>query len=149
MYTALAAITANDSVLISCRVIGRWALTISRAESDWLSWSAMGCCRWFFFSHGINQADLAIKNPADGGVMVCSSRGSGRKLSQLCRREVSRGVIAAFRNGGKYKLSSLKTLSFQLLFFDQCEGVHVNLLQRLKPRCLLEIELRHFNVANV
>ena len=37
----------------------------------------MGRCRWFFFSHGINQADLAIKNPADGGVMVCSSKQSG------------------------------------------------------------------------
>jgi len=44
--------------------------------------------RWFFFSHGIKQPDqatpvlipqeladqLAIKNPADGGVMVKGSR---------------------------------------------------------------------------
>lgn len=58
-------------------------------------------------------------------------------------------VIAAFRNGGKHQLSNLEPLGFELLFFDQGEGVHGNLLQRLKPRCLLEIELRHSNVANV
>lgn len=58
-------------------------------------------------------------------------------------------VIAAFGNGSEHQLSSLEALGFQLPFFDQSEGVHGNLLQRLKPRCLLEIELRHSNVANV
>ena len=58
-------------------------------------------------------------------------------------------VIAAFGNGGKHQLSNLEPLGFELLFFDQGEGVHRNLLQRLKPRCLLEIELRHTIVANV
>ena len=58
-------------------------------------------------------------------------------------------VIAALRNGGKHQLSNLEPLGFELLLFDQSEGVHGNLLQRLKPRCLLEIELRHSNVANV
>ena len=36
----------------------------------------------------------------------------------------------------------MKTTSLELFFFDHCEGVHQNLLQRLKPRCLFEIELR-------
>ena len=39
-------------------------------------------------------------------------------------------------------LSVIKTTSLELFFFDHCEGVHLNLLQRLKPRCLFEIELR-------
>ena len=39
-------------------------------------------------------------------------------------------------------LSVMKTTRLELFFFDHCEGVHQNLLQRLKPRCLLEIELR-------
>ena len=39
-------------------------------------------------------------------------------------------------------LSVMKATSFELFFFDHCEGVHQNLLQRLKPRCLFEIELR-------
>ena len=58
-------------------------------------------------------------------------------------------VIAAFGNGSEHQLSSLESLGFQLPFFDQSEGVHGNLLQRLEPRCLLEIELRHSIVANV
>ena len=58
-------------------------------------------------------------------------------------------VIATFRYCCKHQLSNLEPLGFQLPFFDQSEGVHGNLLQRLKPRCLLEIELRHSNVANV
>ena len=36
----------------------------------------------------------------------------------------------------------MKTTSLELFFFDHCEGVHRNLLQRLKPRCLFEIGLR-------
>ncbi len=39
-------------------------------------------------------------------------------------------------------LCAMKTTSFELFLFDHCEGVHENLLQRLKPRCLFEIELR-------
>ena len=39
-------------------------------------------------------------------------------------------------------LSVMKTTSLELFFLDHCEGVHQNLLQRLKPRCLFEIELR-------
>ena len=39
-------------------------------------------------------------------------------------------------------LSVMKATSLELFFFDHCEGVHQNLLQRLKPRCLFEIELR-------
>ena len=39
-------------------------------------------------------------------------------------------------------LSVMKTTRLELFFFDHCEGVHQNLLQRLKPRCLFEIELR-------
>jgi len=39
-------------------------------------------------------------------------------------------------------LGVMKTTSLELFFFDDCEGVHGNLLQRLKPRCLFEIELR-------
>ena len=36
----------------------------------------------------------------------------------------------------------MQTASFELFFFDHCEGVHENFLQRLKPRCLFEIGLR-------
>ena len=39
-------------------------------------------------------------------------------------------------------LCVVETTSLQLFFFDHCEGVHLNLLQRLKPRCLFEIGLR-------
>ena len=39
-------------------------------------------------------------------------------------------------------LSVMKTTSLELFFLDHCEGVHQNLLQRLKPRCLFEIGLR-------
>ena len=39
-------------------------------------------------------------------------------------------------------LCVVKTTSFELFFSDDCEGVHENLLQRPKPRCLFEIELR-------
>ena len=45
-------------------------------------------------------------------------------------------------------LSVMKTTRLELFFFDHCEGVHQNLLQRLKPRCLFEIELRPLG-ANV
>ena len=38
-------------------------------------------------------------------------------------------------------LSDIKTACLELFFFNHCEGVHENLLQRLKPRCLFEIEL--------
>ena len=46
--------------------------------------------------------------------------------------------------GCKEMLGVMKALCLQLFFFDQEEGVHWNDLQRLKPRCLLEIELRPF-----
>ena len=59
------------------------------------------------------------------------------------------GVVLSFRNRGENLLGLLQALCLELLFLDQCEGVHQNLLQRLKPRCLLEIELRHTLVANV
>ena len=36
----------------------------------------------------------------------------------------------------------MQPTSFELFFFDDCEGVHENLLQRPKPRCLFEIGLR-------
>ena len=39
-------------------------------------------------------------------------------------------------------LSVMKATRLELFFFDHCEGVHQNLLQRLKPRCLFEIGLR-------
>ena len=44
--------------------------------------------------------------------------------------------------GSEITLSILKTLCLQLFLFDQEEDVHGNDLQRLKPRCLFEIELR-------
>ena len=43
----------------------------------------------------------------------------------------------------------MKTLCLQLFFFDQEEGVHGNDRQRLKPRCLFEIELRPLLGTNV
>ena len=39
-------------------------------------------------------------------------------------------------------LGVVKSTSFELFFLDDCEGVHENLLQRPKPRCLFEIGLR-------
>ena len=43
----------------------------------------------------------------------------------------------------------MQPTSFELLFFDHCEGVHENLLQRPKPRCLLEIGLRPYRDQRV
>ena len=39
-------------------------------------------------------------------------------------------------------LCVMQAASFKLFFSDDCEGVHENLLQRPKPRCLFEIGLR-------
>ncbi len=53
-----------------------------------------------------------------------------------------RGVIDALGMGSETELSIKQALCLQLFFFDQEEGVHGNDQQRLKPRCLFEIELR-------
>ncbi len=55
-----------------------------------------------------------------------------------------RGVIDALGMGSETELSIKQALCLQLFFFDQEEGVHGNDRQRLKPRCLFEIELRPF-----
>ncbi len=44
--------------------------------------------------------------------------------------------------GGKAKLSLMEASSLHLFLFDHQKGVHGNDRQRLKPRCLFEIELR-------
>ena len=62
---------------------------------------------------------------------------------------MGRCVISAFRMRCKELLSKVKTLCLQLFFFDQDESVHWNVLQRLKPRCMLEVELRPFAGTNV
>ncbi len=46
-------------------------------------------------------------------------------------------------------LSIMEALCLQLFFFDQEEDVHWIVLQRLKPRCLLEFELRPLAGTNV
>ena len=55
---------------------------------------------------------------------------------------MSRGVVDALGMCSKNLLGTLKTTSLELFGFDQKEGVHGNHRQRLKPRCLFEIELR-------
>ena len=55
---------------------------------------------------------------------------------------MSRRVIRPFRRSSKGMLCVMQTASFELFFSDDCEGVHWNFLQRLKPRCLFEIGLR-------
>ncbi|MFL0769481.1 MAG: hypothetical protein AB8B36_06410 [Prochlorococcus sp.] len=62
---------------------------------------------------------------------------------------MGRCVINAFGMGGKEMLSIMEALCLQLFFFDQEEDVHWNVLQRLKPRCLLEFELRPLAGTNV
>ena len=49
----------------------------------------------------------------------------------------------------KTMLSILKAFCLQLFLFDQEEGVHGNDRQRLKPRCLFELELRPLSGNNV
>ena len=58
-------------------------------------------------------------------------------------------VIAALGVGSHHHLCCLEALSLHSFVLDQYEVVHTNVLQRFKPRCMLEIELRHTDVANV
>ena len=53
-----------------------------------------------------------------------------------------RGVVDALGVSSKNMLGTLEATSLELFSFDQKEGVHGNYRQRLKPRCLFEIELR-------
>ena len=88
---------------------------------------------------------LPIKNPAIGGVdteLNVKALGSTRVCREFHRGEVSRGVVDALGMRSKHLLCTLKTTCLELFGFDQKEGVHGNHRQRLKPRCLFEIELR-------
>lgn len=69
--------------------------------------------------------------------------------SQLGWRQVGRRVIAALRLCRHHQLCCLQALNFLSFVLDQYEVVHANVPQRFKPRCMLEIELRHRDVANV
>ena len=62
---------------------------------------------------------------------------------------MGRRVIAALRLCSHHQLCCLQALSLHSFVLDQYEVVHTNVPQRFKPRCMLEIELRHTAVANV